>query len=117
MRARFATEKPGPCRSARYKYRDILGRCNLRIGSKGATRQQIKNAGNLLAYAVKTGKVIKPTQCPVCGNTVDNPEDMHAHHFNYDNPLDVRWLCKDCHNKLHKQLRESAKLDRIAGIS
>ncbi|MFC3631443.1 hypothetical protein ACFOM8_18590 [Paracoccus angustae] len=34
--------------------------------------------------------------CEVCGR-----DGVDAHHARYDEPLDVRWLCRRCHVKLH----------------
>jgi len=34
--------------------------------------------------------------CEICGNP-----KVDAHHSDYDNPLDVRWLCRQHHVRLH----------------
>ncbi len=83
----------------------------------GATRAVRKNAGNLLAYAVRAGKIAKPEHCDGCGQRVEVASDLHAHHFDYDSPRDVRWLCSKCHRKLHRQQQEAAMADRFAGLS
>jgi ribosomal protein S27AE len=45
--------------------------------------------------ALRNGK-LKKQPCAVCGNPI-----AEAHHDNYSKPLDVRWLCKDCHDDVH----------------
>ena len=35
--------------------------------------------------------------CRVC----ENPK-TEAHHDDYNKPLEIRWLCFDCHRKWHK---------------
>lgn len=42
-------------------------------------------------------KHIKKQPCEVCGR-----KETEAHHDNYDKPLEVRWLCFECHRKWHK---------------
>ena len=49
--------------------------------------------------AVHDGLLIKQP-CEVCGTE----EDVQAHHDDYDDPLDVRWLCKTHHREHHKNL-------------
>lgn len=34
--------------------------------------------------------------CELCGN-----EKAHAHHEDYSDRLNVRWLCSPCHRRLH----------------
>lgn len=48
-------------------------------------------------YAVKTNK-IKKLSCLVCKSS-----KSEAHHFNYNEPLNVVWLCHRCHLKLHRK--------------
>jgi len=50
-----------------------------------------KNAHNKVHYAMKTGKLVKGV-CEICGCS-----DVHAHHDDYDRPLEVRWLCVKHH--------------------
>lgn len=45
----------------------------------------------------KRGKILK-TPCNFCG---DKKTEMH--HEDYSKPLDVMWLCKSCHLKIHKK--------------
>jgi len=50
-------------------------------------------------YALKTGKIIKPSVCEVdCCNSTD----IVIHHYDYDRPLDVMWVCFKCHHKIHR---------------
>jgi hypothetical protein len=50
-------------------------------------------ARNLLSKAVQHGKIARPAVCEQCGVEC-RPE---AHHPDYSEPLNVRWLCKACH--------------------
>lgn len=47
-------------------------------------------------YAVQSGK-IQQGPCEKCG-----AEKVQAHHQDYAKPLDVRWLCSQCHGKEHR---------------
>ena len=51
-------------------------------------------------YAVKTGKLIKPERCEYCNRKAQRIE---GHHEDYSKPLDVIWLCRSCHGKIHRQ--------------
>lgn len=48
--------------------------------------------------AVDSGKLIKPDRCQKCGKS---PKHLHAHHENYEKPLEVIWLCPLCHKIEH----------------
>lgn len=47
--------------------------------------------------AVLSGKLIRPTQCSNCEKQC-KPE---GHHNDYNKPLEVIWLCKQCHENIH----------------
>ena len=53
---------------------------------------------NAVAKAVRKGSLEKK-HCETCGET-----KVHAHHDNYNEPLNIIWLCAICHKKRHKFL-------------
>jgi Zn finger protein HypA/HybF involved in hydrogenase expression len=68
---------------------------------KWAERNAIKyGASTIVGNAVRDGKLIKPEYCEDCGC---KPERLHGHHDDYAKPLDVRWLCPQCHSNWHKE--------------
>jgi hypothetical protein len=54
-----------------------------------------------LNNALRAGRVQK-TPCMVCG------ERAEAHHPDYDQPLDVVWLCPAHHKQVHAMARKAA---------
>ena len=63
------------------------------------------HARNVLNSAVRYGK-ITPKPCERCGadpKRHNGSSDVHAHHDDYSKPLDVRWLCAECHIEYHKE--------------
>lgn len=56
-----------------------------------------KRAHDLVAYATRTGALIKQP-CEVCGSQSDV-----AHHDDYAKPLEVRWLCATHHRQWHSE--------------
>jgi hypothetical protein len=55
-------------------------------------------AQNILSKKLKKGEIFKPDKCIKCGSMCR----LEAHHHDYTKPLDVLWLCKDCHSKEHR---------------
>lgn len=55
------------------------------------------SARNFLRNALLWGYVTKPDRCSSCGK-VCIPE---GHHTDYLRPVDVEWLCSECHWKKH----------------
>lgn len=53
-----------------------------------------------LTEAVKTGRIVKPTNCSDCGVVVPKSR-MDGHHEDYNKPYDVIWLCRACHARRH----------------
>jgi hypothetical protein len=54
-------------------------------------------AVDILHGLTRTGKIIRPTLCSRCGKT----GKIEGHHFDYDRPKEVIWLCHSCHTKIH----------------
>lgn len=53
-------------------------------------------AHGLVSATISRGD-LKPLPCENCGST----RHVVAHHDDYSKPLDVRWLCRSCHNRHH----------------
>ena len=53
-------------------------------------------AHNMLNNCIRDGKIKKPSTCEICGKSCS----LHGHHFDYDKPLDVIWLCPECHAQI-----------------
>ncbi len=51
--------------------------------------------------AVYRGLMEKPAECEACGVGVEAC-DLEGHHHNgYENALQVKWLCRKCHQVQH----------------
>jgi hypothetical protein len=55
------------------------------------------NARHYLHKRIESGKVIPKERCEHCNKKTK----LHGHHEDYSKPLDVIWLCRPCHRKLH----------------
>lgn len=54
--------------------------------------------------AIARGELVRPEVCERCGLggvAKDGRSRVQAHHHDYDKPLEVEWLCADCHIKTH----------------
>lgn len=47
------------------------------------------------------GLVSPPETCSSCGDATN----LHGHHNDYRQPLEVEWLCPHCHREVHAKLR------------
>lgn len=56
-----------------------------------------------LQGAVKRGK-LKKCPCLFCGCN----KNSHGHHWDYNKPYDVDWLCSDHHKEVHSMIRSVA---------
>ena len=52
-------------------------------------------AHNMVNNAIRDNKLFKKP-CEICGS-----EDVHGHHDNYHEPLNIRWLCPVHHSQWH----------------
>ena len=69
------------------------------------TIRQARSAQSLLRYHVQTGHISRPSTCEECGTTNRRIEGAH---FNYCEPLRVRWLCVSCHRRWDKKEPKNA---------
>lgn len=54
----------------------------------------------IVARAIRSGKLIKPTVCSVC----NQERRIEAHHEDYAKPLDVVWVCRVHHAEVHRRV-------------
>ena len=57
-----------------------------------------RKAASVVYCAIRSGRLIRPATCPFCNTETF----IEAHHPDYSKPLEVIWLCRPCHRKLHK---------------
>lgn len=55
-----------------------------------------------LHSAVAEGRIVKADACEDCGVFFGDARKLHGHHEDYSKPLEVAWLCKDCHAARHR---------------
>ena len=65
-----------------------------------------RKAHDAVRTAVRNGSLVR-LPCSECGET-----NTEAHHYAYDMPLDVIWLCSMHHKQLHKEHREYEQLSQ-----
>jgi len=59
-------------------------------------------ARKMVASAKETGK-LSEKPCEKCGSE----ENLQAHHTDYDQPLNVTWLCQEHHIELHNKEQDT----------
>ena len=59
-------------------------------------------AHTIVARAIRS-KQLYAEPCEVCGEK----SNTHAHHDDYNKPLNVRWLCPGCHSQWHAKNGEA----------
>ncbi len=62
-------------------------------------RREVYKARHDLYHAVEGGRIEK-LPCEVCGE-----KNVEGHHEDYSKPLEVKWLCRGHHRKLHRKPR------------
>lgn len=53
-------------------------------------------ARHKLGRSVECGDILKPEECSLCKKKV-NKVNLDGHHTDYSKPLEVQWLCRQCH--------------------
>lgn len=67
-----------------------------------------RSARAKVKYALKTNKLVKPTNCKSC-NLV---RALDGHHPDYSKPLEVVWLCRQCHADTHSGIIKELQLNK-----
>ncbi len=65
-----------------------------------AGNKERRSAHITLRAGMRSGKVTRPKTCERCGDE----KKLHGHHEDYSRPLDVMWLCHDCHGARHREI-------------
>jgi hypothetical protein len=63
-----------------------------------------------LRKALKSGALVRPEVCENCG--IPGTEKPQAAHDDYTQPLDVRWLCRNCHMIWDHDRPKTARFER-----
>jgi hypothetical protein len=88
---------------ARREYTNAMSRrCPNEAKRRYGSAYRRKNPEKIRAHyairnAVRSGRLIRPSHCHSCG-VFCTP---HGHHDDYSRPLDVEWLCHECHYDAH----------------
>jgi hypothetical protein len=81
--------------------KEVIHECTKRYVQNHPEKRKATRAIN---HAIERGE-INSEPCLLCGSM----RMLQAHHPDYSKPLDVVWLCKVCHNDLHKKERGVGK--------
>lgn len=76
----------------RKKHTELWYRCFKRY----YRNNPVKNRARSLARSIELANA----ECLLC----KSKEHLHRHHFDYNSPLDVIILCRDCHYKIHRNV-------------
>lgn len=109
--------KTNSCKSEGYGY--ICKRCHSEYYKKwykenGRKRNpKTQKAGLLLRKAIEENKIQKPDKCEIC----DIDDDIRGHHYNYNKPYDVIWICRKCHKQIHSEgLEKEEDIEKIKKV-
>ena len=73
-----------------------------RARERAASKCRIRTAKTIarasLNAAIGLGLIQRPASCSACKLVTR----VHGHHDNYEHPLQVRWVCPQCHADIHR---------------
>jgi hypothetical protein len=69
-------------------------------------------AHHKVKYALETGKMEKSYDCEMCKT---KGTYTVGHHFDYNKPLEVIWVCRKCHKKIHSTYPDYCKVENCSG--
>ncbi len=100
IKQRYAERHPERVEQAKRRYVEA----NATVVKASKRRWAIANlekrrAQGRLNRALGTGRIVRPLFCEDCGKG----GRLHAHHDDYSQALNVRWLCPKCHKAAHME--------------
>lgn len=63
--------------------------------------QEKRKAQSKVSAAIRAARLVRPDACGRCGKSGCHIE---GHHEDYSRPLDVVWLCTECHGKTRRKV-------------
>lgn len=88
------------------KRKDVCNRCNVNLNAKKNRDPLKQKARQETQKTIKAGLLVSPDRCEGCQKEWELYRDgtplRHVHHLDYSRPLDILWLCPDCHSKRHR---------------
>lgn len=90
-----------PERLMEYEYKRNRSTKRKKQLSEYQAKWRQKNRDKYVAHytvknAIRDGRLIKKEECEICGAC----NNIEGHHYDYKYPLDVIWLCIECHRHL-----------------
>jgi len=81
----------------------------IRARERSASARRVRDgkvaARTALNNAVRSGKVVRPALCSRC----HAEGKVTGHHHDYSKPLDVIWLCYQCHADEERRIPDEAR--------
>lgn len=96
-------QRDNPARHAENDKRSRQSRPDLFSARLGRYKEKYPDkarAHKAVLDAVYTGRLVKPAACEDCGEATEKSK-LDGHHKDYAAKLDVEWLCRRCHGRLH----------------
>src|SRR5205823_5144466 len=69
-------------------------------------RRQKRYAHGLVARRIRDGTLVPLEACERCSGC---SSELHAHHEDYSQPLNVVWLCLTCHGLRHREINNERR--------
>ena len=79
-----------------------------RLAGKWGPGDAAKSKARSITKQYVKSSVLKKYPCRDCGAL-----KVEAHHEDYSKPLEIIWLCKRCHARLHLKQKELAWLEKL----
>jgi hypothetical protein len=73
---------------------------------------EIFKARGAIHWRIQHGTIVRPVTCSMQNDRCNGP--IEAHHHDYNKPLDVVWVCRHHHRKIHNRLSNYEKAEMAA---